>query len=318
MSLGSHKKKQKRIDGDDDWSVTTFATESPLKFREPFNRRHHRPKTQTSLVPRQISKTVDVKENKGNDEETLADSRDAPASQEHPKNEIRILHRSSSFQSLRMKMEMLTMRAFQRRNQFDRTTYVHNSLIAQSTKPDPQGEKCDVQEQKQLPGTNVEAQTCLYHYLSINSDKQDELPAIFREGTTGCVLSESHLQSRLMIESMALHLQNMTEKAKNSLKPLSTASNGHNLADEAAGFLNVLCDEIQATKSKLSRGNDEIILFLGDELMASTCGPHQTTLDFATPRHRMAPIQEGDAVEEMLESIEMGYEASLLGCGMTQ
>jgi hypothetical protein len=163
----------------------------------------------------------------------------------------------------------------------------------------------------------------------MNTDKKNEVQPSFWEGTSGCVTTESQLQSRLMMESVALQLENMTHKAKKSLKPISSPSSGckTNFFDETDGFLNVLSDEMQSTRTRMPRERDELLLFLGDELEASTCGRTQIMYDFeddedsgknASSRQRLIPIKEGGAVEEMLESIELGYEASLIGCGLAQ
>jgi hypothetical protein len=337
MSLGSHKKKKKSSnDSDgDDWSAATFATESPLTYKEAFKRhRPPHPKFRISLVPCEIPKTSNTNEGMNHDEETIADSRDVVASQEIPNDEIRILQRSSSFQRLKIKMETLTMQAFQRRNQFHRKVDDHDSLTTHGDKPDPQCEKSSDgsiqnEKQEQLSCNNVVTQKPLLNQLSMNTDKQDDLLESYGEKTNGCVTSDTQLQSRLLMESMSTQLQNMTQKAKKNLKPFSSSpSNGPNLPDETAGFLNVLRKEMQATRTKMPGGHDELLLFLGDELEASTCGRTRIIYDFeddvdpgkiVTSRRRgMATIQEGGAVEEILESIEMGYEASLIGCGMAQ
>jgi hypothetical protein len=340
ISLGSRKKKKKKRNNDDkydndDWSVTTFATDSPLKYKEAFKR--YRPKAQVS---REIPKICDAREemdnsntttnNNDNNVETLADSRDATESKDIPNDEVRILHRSMSFQSLKKKMEKLTMKAFQPRNQLHRTleSEDYDSLTTYSdNKSDPQGEndiERSFQEQEQtqqLPWTNVVSQNEFRQQSLMNTNQHVGLLASSFEGTTGCNTSESQLQSGLLMESITLKLKDLTPKAKKSLQPLSSSSS-------PAEFLNVLSDELQATRTKMPRGHDELLLFLGDELNASTCGGFPSMYNFEDDkipgmrttirRQRLVPIMEGGAIEEMLESIEMGYEASLIGCGMTQ
>jgi hypothetical protein len=335
LSLGNDKKKNKSNDPPDDNSVTTFATEAPLKYNEAS--KLHRFKVQRPLLPRGSKKKIEPKE-----ERSIEDSNVDAAPHEEPREHDEFttrMQRTSSFSGLKQKMENLTQKAFQRRNQWSRENSLlddHDSVTTRSDKPDPQGNKNAERSltKKQADSTIVTDQflETLGHSLSMDSDRQDELLASFLDGTAGCVTTEAQLQSRLLMESMASRLNAMSRQAKSIHREQVQRPS---LSDEAAGFLNVLSHEMKVSSPQMPRGQDDLVLFLGDELEASTCGRPQITdglgrflytYDFndqdesgnSANSRRLVPIKEGGAVEEMLESIELGYEASLIGCGLAQ
>lgn len=106
---------------------------------------------------------------------------------------------------------------------------------------------------------------------------------------------------------------------------------GRSTQGTSRDFFNVLEQQVAVTSQRVPLSTDELVLFLGDEFEQSACGVQpvalDNVLDFGSNNEKgvvdnylkTGPCYstELEAVEEVLDSLESGYEASLFHCGAT-
>ncbi|KAG7350202.1 hypothetical protein IV203_009562 [Nitzschia inconspicua] len=285
-----------------------------------------------------------------------------------------IIRRSSSFRRIKDTMEKLSRKALLRRHQFQPRI---KSLL-------------DDEQQRQQQQDSFDNNTKSHHHLVeepdtmmtslvdpaamriFHTDQQhDELLTVLLDNAIGgCAPTELqfqyqyHHQQQQQQSNHGSKLKTVEETTKSILCQDSLLSLSEEEVEEPVGFLTVLNKELKATIPHLPPHgqHDDLVLWLGDELEASTCGSPTTTTTTSTAimdrlggplllrfyedskasknlieyghttnnttnnnsinrvhtnRPLTSPKEEGGGgmVEEMLESIELGYEASLMGCG---
>jgi hypothetical protein len=291
----------------DDGSAKTFATESPYKYGEPVNL--HRAKAKRA-AKHGISYVLPQ------------DTRDASPT----------FRREASFQGLKQKFEKISLSAIQRQRDLSRDfrcdseqdlpAQCAEKVVTRALDPPVIHTKTIGKRNTESSMQSAKTQVVSNKRISMTLDQQDELLASVLESTSGCVFTEGELQSRILMKSVA--------KSMESLQPRVTA-NDRDTDSEGKEFLSTLSKEVAAATSRFPKDQDELVIFLGEEFEAAMCGHPQLpqnlglyTYDFnvdkrggngSTSTRRLVAIKEGGTVEDMLESLETGYEVSLMGCG---
>ncbi|KAG7357646.1 hypothetical protein IV203_002334 [Nitzschia inconspicua] len=285
------------------------------------------------------------------------------------------IRRSSSFRRIKDSMEKLSRKALLRRHQFqpriksllddEQQQQQHQDSFDNNTKSHhhPQEELVTMMTSLIDP-----AAMRIFH----TDQQHDELLTVLLDNAIGgCAPTEFQFQYQYQQQQKQQQLSNhgsklmtVEETTKSILCQDSLLSLSEEEVEEPVGFLTVLNKELKATIPHLPPHgqHDDLVLWLGDELEASTCGSPTTTTTTSTAimdrlggplllrfyddskasknlieyghttnnttnnnninrvhtnRPLPSPKEEGGGgmVEEMLESIELGYEASLMGCG---
>lgn len=87
---------------------------------------------------------------------------------------------------------------------------------------------------------------------------------------------------------------------------------------ELNGMLYTLHREVATTSRNIPEEGDDLVIILGDELEKTVCGKEYSPIVLGSKHlsRRTASI-EMEALDDMLETIELSYENSLITCGMT-
>jgi len=326
----------------DDKSVLTFSTDAPVKYIEAskFRFSNHFKAGRRRSTGRRRGTANEDRSAVGDDDSRSAQIQALGSFVEERDCEYTppSLRRASSFQGLQEKVEKISFRSFRKQRQ-------HGSCLGPQQRLNPRNKQASGAEEP----TGIALPFCSVETMQLNSKLEGNL---VEQGPTAETIKGNEESEDLKMVRYPQYANNKLcylPEGTVSFQSASLPESNQSFDDDTDEFLGLLGSEIHTAYANLPKDHKELVLFLGDEFEASACGnvafknvmrksscgswgdsshsmDNKTTTSSknnsnitsqsSTCSVQLASIEEDGPLEEILESIETSYEASLVGCGM--